>query len=99
DAARARAAQQRATLRDLYGGNPGRVPEYIREMARIDEDLARDLKLAREAWARQWTLATQDLDVRMARAQGSAGADDLAIYRQQQREMDDAIRNGADITY
>src|SRR5205085_12317781 len=32
DAARARAAQQRATLRDLYGGNPGRVPEYIREM-------------------------------------------------------------------
>lgn len=99
DAAQARALAQREQLRELYGGNPGRVPDYIRELARINATLAADLARIKADWDRSWRRGSEDLDVRMARATGSSGADDLALYRQQQREMEDAIRGGADAPY
>jgi hypothetical protein len=99
DAARSRAMQERAQAEQAYPGLWHTV-DRMAELARIDTDLAEALYRAQQDWDRMWSYANADLGVRTLRAGGdTSGADALALQLQQQKELDDARRNGADDAY
>lgn len=90
--------ERAALLKEL--GDQAKTSAGKRVIAALDEAQAAE-RLARAAEiARQKAEALEDLQVRLLRATGAGReADDLAFALQQQREYNQAVRDGADATY